>query len=57
MKKFLIIIFLIIGCSSNNNELKTNLPEINFTDNLTIDEFQRRLTEYAQTSPFPNINE
>ena len=57
MKKFLIIIILISGCSSSKNNLKTNVSDINFTDNLSIEEFQNRLNEYAQNSPYPNIDE
>ena len=57
MKKFIIIIILISGCSSGKNELKTSLSDINFADDLTIEEFQNKLNEYAQTSPYPSIDE
>ena len=57
MKKLFIIIFFVSGCSSGKNEIRSNLSDINFTDNLTIEEFQNKLSEYAQNSPFPNINE
>ena len=56
MKKFLIIIFLINGCSSGKNELNVNLSDIKFTDNLTIEEFQNKLKNYALTRPYPNID-
>ena len=56
MKKFLIIIILITGCSSTNKELKSNLSEINFSDNLSLVEFQNILKEYSHKSPYPNIN-
>tara|TARA_B110001450_G_C17375609_1_gene381534 strand:- start:468 stop:641 length:174 start_codon:yes stop_codon:yes gene_type:complete len=56
MKKFLIIIILISGCSSTNKELKSNLSEINFSDNLSLLEFKNLLKEYSHKSPYPNIN-
>tara|TARA_B100000902_G_scaffold378823_1_gene412488 strand:- start:1476 stop:1649 length:174 start_codon:yes stop_codon:yes gene_type:complete len=57
MKKFLIFIILISGCSSSKNESRTNVSDISFNDNLSIEEFQNRLNEYAQNSPYPNIEE
>ena len=57
MKKFLIVIIFISGCSFNKNKLNTNTFDIKFSDNLTIDEFQNKLSKYAQTNPYPNIDE
>jgi len=57
MKKLMIIIILINGCSLNKNELKSNLTDINFTDNLTMEEFQNNLKDYAQNNPYPNIDD
>ena len=56
MKKLLIIIIFITGCSSSNNELKNNLFDIEFSDNLSFEEFQIKLKEYAENNPYPNIN-
>tara|TARA_B100001093_G_scaffold514981_1_gene590263 strand:+ start:1035 stop:1208 length:174 start_codon:yes stop_codon:yes gene_type:complete len=56
MKKLLIIIIFISSCSSSKNELKNNLYDIKFSDNLTFEEFQIKLKEYAEDNPYPNIN-
>tara|TARA_B100001093_G_C25990670_1_gene661332 strand:+ start:324 stop:497 length:174 start_codon:yes stop_codon:yes gene_type:complete len=56
MKKFLIIIIFIAGCSSNKNQQKNNLLEIKFSDNLSLEEFQIKLDKYANNNPYPNIN-
>ena len=56
MKKILIIIILITGCTSNKNELGNNSSNIKFSDDLSMDEFKNKLNEYAQTNPYPNID-
>jgi len=55
MKKILIIFFLLSACSANQVTNKERLENLNFSDNLTIDEFKIRLEEYALNSPYPNI--
>ena len=55
MKKILIIFFLLSACSTNQKTNKTRLENLNFSDNLTINEFKIRLEEYALNSPYPNI--
>ena len=56
MKKILIIIIFITGCTSNKNELGNNSSNIKFSDDLSMDEFKNKLNEYAQTNPYPNID-
>ena len=56
MKKLLIIFILISGCSINKNELSNNFSDINFSDDLSFEEFQIKLEAYTQNSPYPNIN-
>ena len=56
MKKFLIIFILISGCSLKKNDYNTNSSDINFSDNLSIEEFQIKLEVYAENSPYPNID-
>ena len=56
MKKILIIFFLLSACSTNQKTNKTRLENLNFSDNLTINEFKIRLEEYALNSPYPNID-
>ena len=56
MKKFLILFILISGCSLKKNDYNTNSLDINFSDNLSIEEFQIKLEVYAENSPYPNID-
>ena len=62
MKKIILIIFLLSACSYNNEEKvnnisNNNLPFINFSNDLSFDEFKIKLEEYANNTPFPNIND
>ena len=56
MKKLLIIFFLTLSCSMNNDKLENNFSDINFSDDITFEEFQNKLEEYAENSPYPNID-
>ena len=56
MKKLLIIFFLTASCSMNNDKLENNFSDINFADDMTFEEFQNKLEEYAENSPYPNID-
>jgi len=56
MKKLLIIIFLTASCSMNNDKLENNFSDINFSDDMTFEEFKNKLDEYAENSPYPNID-
>ena len=56
MKKLLIIFFLTVSCSMNNDKLENNFSDINFSDDMTFEEFKNKLEEYAENSPFPNID-
>jgi hypothetical protein len=56
MKKLLIIFFLTASCSMNNDKLENNFSDINFFDDMTFEEFQNKLEEYAENSPYPNID-
>jgi hypothetical protein len=56
MKKLLIIFFLTASCTMNNDKLENNISDINFSDEMTFEEFQNKLEEYAENSPYPNID-
>ena len=56
MKKFLIIIIFITGCSLNKDKISVNYQNIDFYDNLSLEEFKNKLNEYASNSPFPNLD-
>ena len=62
MKKIIFIIFLFSACSYSNedklnNISNNNLPIINFSNDLSFEEFKVKLEEYANNSPFPNIDD
>ena len=57
MKKFLIIIIFIAGCSSKKVELNNNLFDFIFSNDLSFDEFKTKLKNYAENSPYPNIDD
>ena len=56
MKKLLIIFFLTVSCSMNNDKLENNFSDINFSDDITFEQFKNKLEEYAENSPYPNID-
>tara|TARA_B100000029_G_C17452619_1_gene915524 strand:- start:841 stop:1014 length:174 start_codon:yes stop_codon:yes gene_type:complete len=56
MKKILFIFFLLVSCSMNKQSKETNLININFSENLTIEEFKIKLEQYANNSQYPNID-
>jgi hypothetical protein len=56
MKKLLILFFLASCVAPNSNVNTTNL-KFNFDDDLNFDEFNQLLIQYAETSPYPNIDQ
>tara|TARA_B110000971_G_scaffold195515_1_gene209985 strand:- start:402 stop:572 length:171 start_codon:yes stop_codon:yes gene_type:complete len=56
MNKLFLFLFL-ISCSSTNANYNTNNKVFNFNEDLTFDEFNELLTEYAKTNPYPNIDQ
>tara|TARA_B100000902_G_C27211619_1_gene864692 strand:+ start:712 stop:885 length:174 start_codon:yes stop_codon:yes gene_type:complete len=56
MRKFLIIFIFFTGCSVHNDNLSDNILDINFSKDMSFEEFQSKLEEYANNSPYPNIN-
>ena len=57
MKKFIFIFFLFSGCVYNQNANINAVSDINFSDDLTLEEFKLKLEEYANNSPYPNIDD
>ena len=56
MKKLLIIFIIITGCSTYNDKLSNNNLDIKFSDNMSLEEFRAKLEDYANNSPYPNID-
>jgi len=55
MKK-LIILFFLVSCVSPNQNINMNKTKLNFDDNISFDDFNKMLIEYAKISPYPNID-
>ena len=55
MKKFIFIFFFIVGCSMNQN-IDNDIIDIKYSDNLSLEEFKIKLDNYANKSPYPNID-
>ena len=55
MKNVFIIIMLLIftACSSNNVKNQNN---INFSDDMSLEEFKINLKVYSNNNPYPNID-
>ena len=55
MKKYLFLFFLLSCCSSSQN-ISSNVPKIEFSNDLSFEEFRIRLEKYANNNPYPNID-
>ena len=56
MKRLIILLFL-ASCVSPNSNIDANNTMLNFNDDLSFDEFNEMLIQYAETNPLPNINQ
>ena len=56
MIKYILIFFFLISCSSKNEISQKNFQNLDFSNNLTFEEFKRKLEEYAKNQTFPNID-
>mgnify|MGYP001194677899 CR=1 FL=1 len=54
MKKLLILIFL-ASCASPNSNINNNI-KLNFNDDLSFDDFNQLLIQYAEKNIYPNID-
>jgi len=53
MKKILvIIIFFLVSCASSSKK-----NELNFSDEMTFEQFKLKLNEYVKNNPYPDVNE
>jgi hypothetical protein len=55
MKK-LIIFFFLASCASLNPNINSSNTILNFNDDLSFEDFNELLIQYAETSPYPNID-
>ena len=57
MKRLILIFLLFSGCVYNQNANINAVSDVNFSDDLTLEEFKLKLEEYAKNSPYPNIDD
>ena len=57
MKRIIIIFFLLTSCSHNVTKNNNDLTNINYSDDLTLEEFRIKLDKYSNKTPYPNIND
>ena len=57
MKKFYLILLLLITSSCTLNLKKNNLDEINFSDEMNFNELKKNLDLYSEISAYPKLNE
>tara|TARA_B100000780_G_scaffold216580_1_gene155920 strand:- start:508 stop:684 length:177 start_codon:yes stop_codon:yes gene_type:complete len=51
-----LIFFLVTGCSYDQTEKKNNISNIDFSEDLTLEEFKIKLEEYTNNSFYPNMD-
>ena len=56
MNKYLLIFLFLISCSSNSDVTQKNFQNLDFSNDLTFEEFKEKLLEYAKNQPYPNID-
>ena len=57
MIKKLFFIILLTSCASSNSVMKLDSKKIDFKDDLSFEEFNILLIQYAKQSPYPNIDQ
>jgi uncharacterized protein YcfL len=57
MTKKLLILFFLVSCSSPNSNINNNKKKLNFDKDLSFDEFNELLIQYAKITPYPNIDQ
>ena len=45
------------SCVAPSTDVNTSSTKLDFNDDLTFDEFNQLLIQYAKTSPYPNIDQ
>ena len=56
MKKFLILLIFVTGCVANKSDNEKKISDVNFSDDMSIEEFRIKLEVYSNDNPYPNID-
>ena len=57
MKRIILIFFIITGCSYDQTKNKSSISPIEFSDDLTLEEFKIKLKVYTENSSYPDIDD
>ena len=57
MKKFLFIFIFLFGCANNQDGINKNFSNLNFNEDLSLEEFKIKLEDYANNNSYPNIDD
>ena len=56
LRIIILIFFLLTGCSYDQPKKVNNVSQIEFSDDLTIEEFKIKLKEHTKNSSYPSID-
>jgi len=56
LRIIILILFLLTGCSYDQTKKVNNVSQIEFSDDLTIEEFKIKLEEHTKNSSYPSID-
>ena len=56
LRIIILIFFLLTGCSYDQTKKVNNVSQVEFSDDLTIEEFKIKLDDYTNNSSYPNID-
>jgi uncharacterized protein YcfL len=56
LRIIILIFFLLTGCSYDQTKKVNKVSQIEFSDDLTIEEFKIKLEEYSNNNSYPNID-
>ena len=56
MKKFLILLIFFTGCVANKSDNEKKISDVNFSDDMSIEEFRIKLEVYSNDNPYPNLD-
>ena len=56
MLKKMLILFILMSCSTPSSQNELGSDSLNFDNKLTFNEFNELLKEYAKISSYPNLD-
>ena len=56
MNRYLLFFLFLISCNSSSEVTQKNFQNLDFSNDLTFEEFKEKLEEYAKKQPYPNID-